>query len=258
MFASNINRTDIAIATKQLLSLMNVNIKENHLSKLLSNSKDFPSLESVIEILETMNIKNVAVALKEENLQEIPLPAIAHLTIDGGLFAAIRNVENNNVEWHHYKNGWQNDSISDFSKKWSGITLLVDCNTTYYAKKKFSVKKGVIKKNISIILSSILLLGISCYLGFLNPFLYQKWDILLLFLLNLIGMGICFFALSGEHTNEKVSIIRQERNINMIFMKRIYFYIEEIGIYYFFSGFLLTFIIIYKHILGIFQLFKGI
>lgn len=246
MFTSNIVSTDVFIATKQLLTLMNVNINIRSLSELVSNSKDFPSLASIENILEVLRIKNMAVALKEENLEQIPLPAIAHLTVEDGIFVTISKVENNKVEWYHYKNGWQNESILDFSKKWSGIALLVDSDTTLYAQKQFADKHNMFKRNSNIIFSSALILIICTYLGLFHPFLSQNWNVLLVFFFNLIGLSICFFAASWVHIKENISNIRQERNLNMTFIKRIYFNMEEIGVYYFFSGFLLATINIYK------------
>ena len=168
MTTLNPTQSNTFFATKQLLSLMNVNIKEKLLADLLINSRDFPSLAAIVDTLETLKIKNLPVFLKREQLEEIPLPAITQLTIDGDLFVPVRKIENQNVEWCHDVKGWQNDSIEAFSQKWNGIALLVDANTVFYAQKKFGKQNSYTVRDLPIIVSTLAFLIIYYLLGFFN------------------------------------------------------------------------------------------
>ena len=51
------------------------------------------------------------------------LPALAHLTIKGGIFAPIRKA-GERVEWLDTQRGWQTESLGEFTHKWDGVTLL--------------------------------------------------------------------------------------------------------------------------------------
>jgi ABC-type bacteriocin/lantibiotic exporter with double-glycine peptidase domain len=152
MTAFNPVQKNAFFATKHLLTLMGVNIRAKALTDLLVSSRDFPSLASIVETLEMLKIKNLPVSLKEEQLQEIPLPAIAQLTIDGDIFVPVRKIDKQIVEWCHEKKGWQREPLTEFNKKWNGILLLVDDNSAFYAKKEFSNKPNFFAEYASIIL----------------------------------------------------------------------------------------------------------
>ena len=197
-------------ATKQLLALMNVNIKAKTLTDLLVSSRDFPSLAAIVETLETLKIKNLPISIKEEQLKEIPLPAIAQLIIDGDVFVPIRKIENQNVEWCHEKKGWQSESLTEFAQKWNGVILLVDDSTTFYAKKEFTNKSNFIAEYSSVILSCLVFVSVAYFLGFFDILLSLNWQTLLLFIINLVGF-ISFLSIRlWNEIDENKPIIRQE------------------------------------------------
>lgn len=218
-------------ATKQLLALMNVNIKADRLTDLLVSSHGFPSLAAIVETLETLKIKNLPVSIKEEQLEEIPLPAIAQLTIDGDVFVPIRKIENQNVEWCHEKKGWQNESLTEFVQKWNGIILLVDDSTTFYAQKEFANKSNFITEYASIILGTVTFLCVAYFLGFFDILLSYNWQTLLLFVINIIGFVTLLSVSLWEKIDAKIAVIRQESK----FLRDSLIDIERIGFYYFFS-----------------------
>ncbi|GAA4421074.1 hypothetical protein GCM10023187_56740 [Nibrella viscosa] len=87
---------------------------------------DFPSLLSMSDVLTEWKVSNLATRIIPEQLTEIPLPAMAYLSIYGGYFAPIRKVANGQVEWLDTNRGWQSDSLAEFSRKWNQIILLIE------------------------------------------------------------------------------------------------------------------------------------
>jgi uncharacterized membrane protein len=90
---------------------------------------DFPSLSALSDVMTDFNVPNMATRLMPDRLPEIPLPALAQLQVDGGVFAPVRKV-GNTVEWLHTQRGWQSDSYIDFVHKWTGVALLIEPNAT--------------------------------------------------------------------------------------------------------------------------------
>ncbi|WP_019990225.1 vitamin K epoxide reductase family protein [Rudanella lutea] len=87
---------------------------------------DFPSLLAMSDLLTEWKVSNLATRIRPEQLVEIPLPAIVYLEINGGYFAPVRKVTNERVEWLDTQRGWQTDSLTDFSRKWNGVILLIE------------------------------------------------------------------------------------------------------------------------------------
>ncbi|TDB57955.1 vitamin K epoxide reductase family protein [Arundinibacter roseus] len=112
-------------ATKALLDFSKVRATKLGLKEALEQHPDFPSMNSLSDVLNNWQIPNLAARLTPDRLHEIPLPALTYLTIDGGIFATLRSV-NGNVKWLHTERGWQEESIGQFSQKWSGVTLLIE------------------------------------------------------------------------------------------------------------------------------------
>ncbi|WP_051398013.1 vitamin K epoxide reductase family protein [Runella limosa] len=116
-------------ATNMLLYLSKVRITARGLRNALWQHPDFPSLSSLSDVLTDFNVPNMATRLTPDRLSEIPLPAMAYLQIDGGIFAPVRKV-GNTIEWLHTQRGWQTDTYNDFVHKWTGVALLAEPNDT--------------------------------------------------------------------------------------------------------------------------------
>ena len=111
-----------------LLQLSKVRVTRNTVREKLWQHPDFPSLVSLSDALDELNVSNMATRLTPEQLPSIPLPALAYLEIDGGIFVLIRTIAADKVEWLHTKRGWQKQTLSDFSRIWNGVTLLIEAN----------------------------------------------------------------------------------------------------------------------------------
>ncbi len=116
-------------ATNILLYLSKVHVTARSLRNAMWQHPDFPSLSALSDVLTDFKVPNMATRLTPDRLAEIPLPALAQLQVDGGVFAPMRKVDST-VEWLDTKRGWQTDSYNDFVHKWTGVALLIAPDAT--------------------------------------------------------------------------------------------------------------------------------
>lgn len=109
-----------------LLRLSNIRVTRTTLRDKLWQHPDFPSLVSLSDTLDELKVDNAAAHLTADQLPEIPLPALVYLRSEGGIFAPVRATASDSVEWWHHRRGWQKDSLTEFSQKWDGVTLLME------------------------------------------------------------------------------------------------------------------------------------
>lgn len=79
-------------ALEQLLRMSKIRVTKRTLQDKLWQHPEFPSLASLSDTLDELKVSNLSVRLTQEQLVEVPLPAIAYLDIDGGIFAPIRSI----------------------------------------------------------------------------------------------------------------------------------------------------------------------
>ena len=115
-------------ALDMLLQLSKVRVTRRTLREKLWQHPDFPSLVSLADTLEELTVKNLAINVSSERLADIPLPALAYMNIDGGMFALVRSVKSDTIEWLHTKRGWQRQPLYEFSQQWNGVALLIEPN----------------------------------------------------------------------------------------------------------------------------------
>ena len=58
---------------------------------------DHPSLFAISDILNYWKVPNAAYQVEFQSLKDIPVPYIVHLTVNGGEFAVLNKITENNV-----------------------------------------------------------------------------------------------------------------------------------------------------------------
>ncbi len=89
-------------------------VSNSYLKEQLLSHPDYPTLLSITDTLDDLNIENCAIEIKKEQLPEIPVPFMAHLKSNGGEFVIVNN---------------RNDLDKQFSKffeRWSGVVVLAE------------------------------------------------------------------------------------------------------------------------------------
>ena len=207
-------------ALAELITLANVKITKQTLIKALLKHPHFPSLASLKDVLTDCKIKTIAARGSIEKLAGLPLPALAFLTIDGGIFAPVRNVTDIQVEWYHTQNGWQNDTLYEFEQKWNGAILLIE-PTTDSNEKNYNSKR--IQELLTSSLLPVITIGILAFIGLLFWDRYplyssgERWVVGLLMLIKLVGAGLSGL-LMWQSINPAEPVIR--KNTSLIVEKR--------------------------------------
>lgn len=109
---------------KRLLREVKVPVSNSTLKQSILQQNNSNTIFGFSEILNSINVSNLAVRLDSEQLQAIPCPAIAFFEM--GTFVTILNCENHQISWYHNTFGEINESIEHFAEKWQGVTLLVE------------------------------------------------------------------------------------------------------------------------------------
>ncbi len=118
-------------AVTELLRLGNVRVTRRTVKEWLWQHPDFPSLASLSDLLTFVNVSHLATRLPAGQLAEIPLPALVEIRADQTtIFAPLRRVSADMVEWFHTGKGWQTETLTSFLTRWTGVALLVDPDDT--------------------------------------------------------------------------------------------------------------------------------
>ncbi|HTH58443.1 MAG TPA: vitamin K epoxide reductase family protein [Cyclobacteriaceae bacterium] len=177
-----------AQVTTKLLKLLHVPFTSKF-SRDLKLRPEFPSLLSISNALNELNVKNVAVSISVGQLTEMFFPAIAQVQSNGGGFVIILNIENGIV---NYLNGHLKKTqaaINDFVMDWTGVLLLAETNEKSgepnYAENRRTDALSKIRYAALTILS----------VGIFSTLVYFKPDFILPVILQALGLGLCITLL---------------------------------------------------------------
>lgn len=124
----NLSEKNLYNSVQYLLSASKVKVSSTALQEELCLHPNFPTMSAVTDALNVWQIPNLVVRLNLNQLTDIPLPALAFLNIDGGIFAPILSVKPDSIEWFHTQKGWQRESSITFESQWEGVVLLIEPN----------------------------------------------------------------------------------------------------------------------------------
>lgn len=176
--------------TYAFLQALNVKTNYNYLKERLIEHPDYPSLLAISEVFEDYKIENYAAQLSPNDLLEVPMPCLASLNIEGGIFALVNDVQNGIVNWWHFEKGKQQESIASFAEKWNGVLLLTQTSEASI-EPNYTQNRQKILINWASIIGSILIFVIGFYLLFsVNVF-----SIILLCFIKFLGFVTSVFLL---------------------------------------------------------------
>lgn len=111
--------------TYSLIKKLSIPVSRYTVIHDLEEHPDYPSLLAVSDCLTSWNVQNQAVQLDKENcnIDELPLPFIAHLKIDGGQLMLINEIHDNVVHFSNENELKGRVSRDEFLAYWDGILL---------------------------------------------------------------------------------------------------------------------------------------
>ncbi|WP_257669575.1 cysteine peptidase family C39 domain-containing protein [Parapedobacter tibetensis] len=114
-----------AFTVRRACKIVNIKVTDTRLQETLLEHPHFPSMQSLKDTLTSFNVSNLAVRIDPILLQRITLPVIVYLNNNIG-YVTVEKVENGFVEWFHNDLGAGRDHIADFSRKWNGVSLVIE------------------------------------------------------------------------------------------------------------------------------------
>ena len=129
MFRLTQSKDNAVVATYQYLKAIGAKVTEETVEEILKNHPDYPSLLATSDALNEWHIDNVAVRIKPEQLAELPTPFLTYLHINQGIFALVKSIKDDAIEWIDTTEGFKREKTDEFLKKWDGVVLMAETNT---------------------------------------------------------------------------------------------------------------------------------
>lgn len=139
-----------------------IKVTDTSISEFLLAHPYYPSLKSVCDALNKWGIEHYALRLEIDEIRELELPFIAHLTVSGGTLVFVEKIENDNVFYSPAEGKHQHEPFVKFAEKLSGAVIVMEAG-------KNSGEKGYSKIRQNEILNKILLpIGVFTILIFIS------------------------------------------------------------------------------------------
>ncbi len=116
---------NLPTAMQNLLRQMDISVPRRSVQDALRGHPEFPSLLSARDSLASFGMESEAFRVAQEQLDQIPLPCLAHLHEDGGRFVIVNELASDQVTLLDPASGWSTVPRTDFAHRWSGRILAV-------------------------------------------------------------------------------------------------------------------------------------
>ncbi len=145
---------NLQAATLYFLHKLGAKFTATTIKRLLNTHPAYPSVLSLTEALSDLKIENMAVNIGAEQLPEVPLPSIAHLS--KGHFVVLDDLNGNEVTYFDPEVGKVTQSLSAFEEQWSGVLVMAELDEN--AKEKdYLLKKARVPAVLGLATLGILL-----------------------------------------------------------------------------------------------------
>lgn len=245
MFRFSQPKDNAVSATYQYLKAIGAKVTEETVEETLKNHPDYPSLLAASDALNEWKVENVAAHIKPEQLGELPTPFLTFLNTNHGIFALVKSVKDDTIEWIHTSEGFKREKTDDFLKKWNGVVLMAETNTDSGEKNFIENNKKEILNNLR---TPVLLFGATLLIFSLFYYNFSTdWHYNAILLTKLAGVIISTLLLwqSIDKNNPFINNLCQaggKANCNAILSSNAaqvttWLSWSEVGFFYFAGGF---------------------
>ena len=250
MITNTLPKDNTFLSVRILLKHLEVRTSTTNLKDKLYNHPEYPSLDSVIDVFQSLNVSSLAINISSQELPEVPTPCLAALNTEGGTFAVIHEVSEGFVEWQHTEKGKQRETIESFAEKWEGVLLLAQADET---SGEVDYQKNRRQEILSLVGSYLLLIGIiSVFIATVFFFVNQSGSFSASFFFVLIVkfMGVAISSLLLWYLLDKqnpflknICQVGKSTNCNSVLNSKVatiggILSWSEIGFFYFMGSFL--------------------
>jgi uncharacterized membrane protein len=112
-----------------LLKILKVKVNKKTVQDTLIHHPAYPTLLSISDALKEWHVDNLALQLESiDQLNDLPLPFIAHLDTKNGTFVVVEKITSNTISYRESTLKYVHDSWNNFNLKWSGVILIAEAN----------------------------------------------------------------------------------------------------------------------------------
>lgn len=126
MFFTSKNDDNVVAVVYRMLSYYGVKITRESVTEYLKPHPDYPSLKSVCDLFEDINVRNYPLRIDENDLFSLNQPFIAHLNSEGGLLVFVYKADPNLVLYADSLKARKSMKTNDFLEKWSKVVIVID------------------------------------------------------------------------------------------------------------------------------------
>lgn len=173
------------LATYEFLKMIGAKVTKKTIEENLKNHPDYPSLLAIRDTITDLQIESIVIRIPTEQIEEVQTPFLVFLTTNGGIFATVREVKNNIVEWLHPSFGMKRESVENFRKRWNGIVVAAEINKKSGEKNYLSNRKKEVIEDLRV---PLILIG--CFFLITNLFYFalsSNWQYNVLLVTKFIG-----------------------------------------------------------------------
>lgn len=166
------SRENPVTATLQLLHRLQLPVTATTAAQTLQEHPDYPSFLSISDALNQWKIDNICLRPGPEQLLQLPVPFIAHVKTEGGLFVTVLDVTTTQLLCSDPKNINKTFTIEmeQFLSTWSGTALAVE-PSEQAGEKNYAARRRLEKKTqarLPLIIATFL--AIAAYYAAINLF----------------------------------------------------------------------------------------
>ncbi|WP_255492094.1 vitamin K epoxide reductase family protein [Chitinophaga sp. Cy-1792] len=207
--------------TRALAQCFKLNITQTLLSNKLGEHPEFPSLLSISDTLMHLNVDNITIQGRREELLKYPTPFLTQVNAGvGSMFTVIKSITDEKVVYSAFTSQkWKEISLDDFLETWTPVVTFVEPldqagEINYKENRRTEIKKQILNiAPIAILIFALLATisnkfytnGISAWINAL--FMLSKFAgtavsfLILSYGLNKENSTLQKYCQSGEHIN---------------------------------------------------------
>jgi len=122
------NEDGVVEVVYEFVTSLNVKVTKETVKLTLIKHPEYPSLNSVTDVLKEWGIDNASIQVDTKRLNELPTPFIGVLKTDDTYFTAVKRIKDGKVIRYDSEKGHIKEGIDDFLKKWNGISVIAEAD----------------------------------------------------------------------------------------------------------------------------------
>jgi hypothetical protein len=196
------NEGNVTSVVFRLLRASGTKITFRSLYESLKTHPKYPTLKSVCDFLDDINIVNYPLRIEESELFSVNGYFIAHTKESGGKIMMVHSVDKEKIVYSDSLVGKKSLPIAEFFEKWDGVIIIVEPSGTS-GEENYTEKRRIEIINDSLLPFAIFVMCFTIIIGAIkNEWLFTAPNPLLIVLFITHSVGLVFSILLFRHELE--------------------------------------------------------